>query len=176
MKTDQVLSAHTINKELIIATVGFLILIGGVFVVGAKITDYVKQITNKQLEGTIQGQQVEILATLTRQHAVAQQYVLALENVLPERDSLISLDQELETLAEVHGLGFGFTFTGDRPATQSSPGVVEFSLSLQGEFNQLLRYMENVNNLRYFMSFPTFGLARSGDRFTMQLQGQVFTR
>ena len=102
-------------------------------------------------------------------------YLNVLYNVIPQKDELINLSKEMQTVAASEGLTFGFSFVGETPPAGESLGYVAFSLSLEGgQFQNIMNFVNKLENFRYFIQLENFDISSGGAKATVR--GRIFFR
>lgn len=165
-----------LNREFIIIGVCSFVLGSTVLILGYQIkanTDAIRQMRTSAVTKTVQ---LVTASRLERQYALALPYIPKLQDVLPKRDEMINFDRTLIALAKKQGVGFGFSFGGESPASPTSAGSVNFTITLQGSFADVTNYIDALQKLPYFIEFPGVDMSINGGQYSMRLDGRVFNR
>lgn len=102
-------------------------------------------------------------------------YLNVLYNVIPQKDELINLSKEIQTVAASENLSFGFSFLGENPPSGDTLGYVSFSISLGGgSINSIVNFIKKMERFRYFVQLEDFSVGSEGG--TTTIRGRVFFR
>lgn len=154
---------------------GIVLILGGLLVIlGFDIGSQTQKIRTQRESLVNRTQSVSTLANLQNDFNESQKYLSALENILPTRDQLIDFPRELEIAARNQNLGFGFSFGNEKSPSNSEPGATTFSVTLQGTQTQIFNFVRFLEQSRFLISFSTFDMNRSGERFNTTIRGEVF--
>ena len=165
-------------RHLIISVGGVIVLGGLLFLVKADIIKHT-QITQKLKEElAVRNQAAESLIGLKTDSEKASEYLRILKNRLPLKDELINFPKEIINLANRNNVDLGFTF-GSESSPEENPGNLSFSMTLSGNYDNTIKFLEATEKSRYFVEFETINLVRNDsvkDTLTGNLSGRVFIR
>ena len=150
---------------------GFLIYIGGdIRTVNASI-----QAVRSDL--VARSQAIGNLANLRNDAEEAKKGISTLQNALPARESLFVFSDEVNRLARQGNLSAVFTFGAETPGSAASPGRMEFTINIAGEYDSIIKFMSDLETSRYFTSARSFELVSQGANTTGYqgiISGEVF--
>lgn len=122
-------------------------------------------------------QAVETLAVLRESAERARIYASVLGNILPTRDQLIGFPKEFELIAKKFDVRLSAAFGSETPATVTDPGMIEFTFSVRGAYQNIVAFISAAETSRYILSWNAFEfLKEKGDMYTATISGRVFTR
>lgn len=153
-----------------------LILATLMFLLSFDISRRVRQIQNQRSEMVFRTQTIDALASLKSDFAKAKPYFSFLENILPQKDQLITFSKDLETLARQNKIDLGFSFGSEAPSSETEPGSLSFTLTAAGTFSDLLGFFKDINKSRYFVNFISIDLNKRDTVYTGNLSGRVFSQ
>jgi Tfp pilus assembly protein PilO len=134
------------------------------------------QIKNQRQELASRLRAFESLTALRSGSEEAKQFAAALEKSLPERDELIAFSKDLENLSKNNQLSFEFQFESEAPSEAGLPGSNNFILLADGSYANFVRFLKNVEESGYFVSFSLIDLAQRDKNFQIRANGKVFSR
>jgi len=114
------------------------------------------------------------LAKLKEQERIADAALLKLNNALPKREVLFSVNRDLEGLAALRELGFSSKFGEEIAATEKSPGLIRLDISVQGSYDGIVNFMRDIESSSYFINILNFDIVRQGSRFNAFIGSDVF--
>lgn len=121
---------------------------------------------------------LRLLAVLQTQYSTkAAGYSEVLNSFVPPKDALINLSKDFEIMAARRNLGFGFSFLGENAPDRNGLGSVSFGLNIQAQsFDDLVRFMSDLQNFKYFNKINGFNFGREGSSYNLSIKGQVYFR
>ncbi len=145
-------------KKALLIQLGILtaVLVAGLMIVfyfKNNIKQTAQAIKNTQQLINTKSKNLETLAYLRKDYNdFGMAYLNVLHNVLPKRDELFDVSQQLQDLAQTIKLGFGFSFVNEQAPNPPNPGFIQFRLNLNGDINQVSTYLKRLTQLHYFSS------------------------
>lgn len=108
-------------------------------------------------------------------------YLNVLHNVIPIKDELINISKELESLAVKNNLDFGFSFQGEKKASNQDLGYVKYSLNIKGgDIPQIQDFIKDLNNFKYINTIDSIDIKRTGknkeEKIKSDIGGRVYFR
>lgn len=156
-------------------TFGLMAFLGGLLaIIGFDINNRVIKIQDSRLELAKRNRFISDLADLQRDFNKISQYSSVLENVLPRRDQLFDFSKELEAAARQQNIGLGFIFSNEQAPAEDSPGAASFSLTLQGQSDNVVSFLKKIEMMRFITNFSGLDFTRQGDNVNMSLSGLVY--
>lgn len=161
----------SVSLAIIVAFIFLLVLING------DLNKRREDIVEHKREINSRTMAVSLLADLKKDAEKASPLISVLENRLPTRDELILFPRELTRLANDNNIELGFAFGSESPGSDEEPGVVGFTLSLSGEYDNLAKFLSDIEKSRYYIRITTADLTRkSGEIFGLITSGEVYIR
>jgi len=131
-------------------TIGVIVVLVGIIISsGSSIKEESLSIGSRRTEFAKKLSVVRALAEARAGLRRAESAERKLQNVIPEKEKLINLSQDLSRVAQRGDLGYTFSFIEEQQATAEAPGFVRFRLSLDGTFGQFVTFLENVKTFQY---------------------------
>jgi len=119
------------------------------------------------------------LATLRETwRAKAEGYLSVLRNVVPEKDTLINVSRDFQSLASQTRTEYSFSFLGETGSAQGGIGALGFRLTLRGALVSIYSFIERFGGFPYLSTIDSFSIERKGseDRSELLAQGRIFFR
>lgn len=166
-------------RQLSVAFGIIIILAVSFFFIKRHIKESVAQITSARQELSHRTAVLNELSDLRSQYKrFGQPYLNVLSNIIPEKDKLIDISQDFQTIASQDDLEFGFSFLGERvPEDSSELGYIEFRLNIKGEsMNGISDFIERIEDFRYLTTVNRVDIRRNRElnEITLILQGRVY--
>jgi Tfp pilus assembly protein PilO len=145
-----------LTRKILITFLIILIPVGILVFLGSDISRRAESamIGRQQLANKSEG--LALFASLQNQSKEADAYITILQNVLPSRDQLFDFQREMERLAVQDGVGLGFSFQNETPATASEVGRAGFNLVVEGSLYKVLSFIKLVEEGRFLVNFKSF--------------------
>ncbi len=97
--------------------------------------------------------------------------------IVPEKDQLINLSKDFQTLAAQARLTSSFAFVGEVPPSDGKLGAVGFRINLHGALEDFFTFVEKFEKFHYLSLISSFAITRGGERAgDMLAQGNVYFR
>lgn len=169
------------KKKLLIQsgiTVGIItVLFLGIVFFSNTITDYAGQITSLRNQIAARSGSLNALAILRAQSSLIEGDTKIMNNAVPVKDQLINLSKEFQLLSSQSGLSSSFSFLGESPSSATTFGTIRFKLDISGNFEKLMSFIPQLQNLKYVSSFDNYSITRtSGDNGILTTKGQIYYR
>ncbi|MCP6720406.1 MAG: hypothetical protein KJI72_03775 [Patescibacteria group bacterium] len=166
-----------LTTELVVSLITIGVLVIGLLFFGFNVGKFTKKIVAARQELAERATSLQSLAILRSEYSnKGEPYLNVLYNIIPLKDELIDLSKDFQSLAASERLDYGFTFVGETPATPGNLGSVRFSLSLGGSLNQLIDFIENLQNFRYLINLENIAMSGGASQTSMDIKGSVFFR
>lgn len=104
----------------------------------------------------------------------AKPYVSVLENILPIRDQLISFPKDLAFVAQKNKIASAVSFGAETLATDKVPGFVRFSMTLDGPYDNILKFMQEVERGKYIIDWSNIDFISDNKSYKGTIFGRVF--
>ncbi|MBI2278600.1 MAG: hypothetical protein HYU81_00880 [Candidatus Brennerbacteria bacterium] len=102
-----------------------------------------------------------------------------LRNVVPEKDTLINVSRDFQSLASQTRTEYSFGFVGETPAGAAGDiGALNFRLTLRGDLPNIYSFIEKFREFPYFSMIDSFVIERKGSEARSELvaNGRIFYR
>lgn len=166
-------------KQLLIAFVILAVLFAGLFFVKNHIKESVAQIMSTRQELANRTATLNALSDLRSQHNdFGESYLNVLANIVPEKDQLINVSQDFESIAQSQDLGFGFSFVNEvTPEGDSGLGHIQFRLNITADtMNEIEKFIKDLENFKYLTTVDSVNINRNNDEgvIELSLNGKVY--
>lgn len=171
-------------KQLGVA-LGIIVVLGiSIFMLGKSISVDATETERLRLEKVNWSSSVQSYVSAKTQYTKkGKDYEQILENILPERDSLIDLKKDFQFLAAGEGLDLNFSFSTERDKGSKLVGAIGITLTVQGSSERkIFSFLEKLEGFRYLFSIDAMSLQREKDResgaerVTAVIRGEVLYR
>ncbi len=152
-----------------------LVLAGILSFAGSDITKRTDQIKQLRRDLLFRMQLTESLASLRKDSQQAKNYVFEIENILPNRDQLVSFPRDLSTIARQNKIELNSSL-----GKESSGGIgklrqTDFTMTGQGPFDDFVNFLKSLETARYFINLSSLDFTRQDNDFRALLTGRVFS-
>ncbi|MDI6717687.1 MAG: hypothetical protein QMD86_01370 [Patescibacteria group bacterium] len=151
------------------------LMIAVVFVLGWDIKNKAEkaQTLRKQLQ--IQTESYELITILQADKEKSAKYLLRMDNFLINKDELINFPKEMNFLAKGNGFNQSISFGGETVPTGASSRKTGFGISLEGQggLDSLMKYLNAVEQSRYFVNFSNIDVNLEGVKIKAVMNGEV---
>ncbi len=108
----------------------------------------------------------------------AEGYLNVLRNVVPEKDTLINVSRDFQSLASQTRTEYSFGFLGETGESEGGIGALTFRLTLRGDLANLYEFIERFAGFPFLSTIDNFNIARKGTETASELlaQGRIFFR
>ncbi len=115
--------------------------------------------------------------TLLRSDLIrAQREGAFLDNILPAPDNLIDFPRDITIWANQNNVDVGFSFLRETESINQEPGYIPFLLTGAGQRQDIFNFIRTMENSRYFIQFNQYDLVSESGKFTLFINGQIFSR
>lgn len=160
----------------IVVAIGILLpLFVGITLLQSYIKHTATQIVTARQELAKRTASLNTLVTLRNDYKTyGSRYFNVLYNIIPEKDELINVSQELQSLATKEELGFGFSFRGEEPSGDATLGFVQFSINVVGEnLDQITNFVERLKDFRYLTTIDNLHISSKDKKIQAIMEGKV---
>ncbi len=158
----------------------------GVIVVLSLGLFFLTQHITKQMEGILQtrdqihfwSESTQTLANLKQDASQAAVYASALKTALPQKDQLINFVPDIRALAATNKVVITTSLGAQEPDPNGTLIITSFSLSADGQFDNLLLFLAELKKSKYPIKFTTIDLTRKPGQkagFTMIMRGAIYS-
>ena len=163
--------------ELSITVAIIAALSGGIAFFGSNITKYSAETILLREQLAQRAAALQSLSVLKADYnSKAKNYLSVLYNIVPQKDQLINLSKELQSLTSQSKLNYGFSFIEEAAPTDRNLGWIKFRLNLSGGFEELLESVKALQGFHYLTALDNLSLNRQGANSQMVVNGRVFFR
>lgn len=115
------------------------------------------------------------LSSLEQQQPVAAPLLAKMNAAVLSQDMLFTLQQNMQTMAKNNNLSFSSQFGSETPGTNSTPGYVAISMTLQGSYGSILSFLKSIEGNAGFISISSVDLTQqpSGGNFNAIISGNI---
>ncbi len=115
------------------------------------------------------------LQDLEQQQPIAAPLLAKMSSTIPGIDMLFVVQQNLQALAQSQNLAFNSSFGTETDATASTPGGVAIEMTLQGNYNAILGFLNSVENSGALISISSVDLTGqpAGGNFSAVITGNI---
>lgn len=108
----------------------------------------------------------------------AEGYLNVLKNVVPEKDTLINVSRDFQSLAAQTNTEYSFGFLGESGGGAGDIGALTFRLTLRGDLADLYQFIEKFAAFPFLATMDNFNIERKGPETRSELlaQGRIFFR
>lgn len=128
-----------------------------------KVGEYKTELKNRQLI-------IERIQSLEKEIKEAEPYLLKLKQSLPTEAETVNLETQLKQLAERYNLEFNFRFGTLNKETETEPQSYNFNLGLKGRFDNLMKWLEEVNKLVFSLRLEKIEINQTSPSITTRVK------
>ncbi len=115
------------------------------------------------------------IGNLTKDKIIAEPYAALLDRAFPTQDGLIGFPAYWNTLAKKTGVTSSFSFsTNKADPTSDTPGFIAFSASANGSLVNLLSFLGDIYQGRYFVGIDSVDFTGTSGGYTLLMSGKVY--
>ena len=137
-----------------------------------KRTDHIKQLRGDLL---FRMRLTESLALLRKDSQQAQNYAFEIENILPNRDQLVSFPRDLSTIARQNKIELNSSLGKESSEDIGKLRQTDFTMTGQGLFDDFINFLKSLETARYFINLNSLDFTRQDNDFRALLTGRVFS-
>lgn len=123
-------------------------------------------VSRGELNGKIK--QLNNLAELQSDKETSEIYSIKLQEVLPKRDDLLSFPSRIDAIAGSHNVASQFSFGNE------SDKNIQFSLVIQGNYNNIVSFIETIEKDILFLDLESFDVVGSDIEYSAKLVGTIY--
>ena len=107
----------------------------------------------------------------------ADELLLNLQGLLPNKDQLIDFPRELQRTAKSYAVEVGFSFGAERTSTPEAPGAIRFTMTIAGTYDDVVDFLKFVEGHKYLISLDSIDIRRSNkETFSLLTSGEIYTK
>ncbi len=167
------------KNQLILAisiATGAIIVFGGLILfLNSDIKGKAKEMEYLQSTLGFRLQAADSLVILRKDYSKAQQYIPALDTILPTRDQLFRFPRELTNTAKEEEITLNINLGKETLKTETKLGTIEFTMSGQGIFDNFINFLKNMETGRYSIKLDNLDITRQGENIRVLSRGKVFS-
>jgi len=153
-----------------------LILAIGLFLLGSDIRKKTEQIKQLRSEIVFALGSTESLASLTKDSEIVKNYIVQLENLLPQRDRLVTFPRDINIIGKQSRIDANSVLgqeeiLGDGTELRRT----NFSVTGRGSFENLMNFLKFLEEGRYLIALKILDFTQQDNSFNASLSGQVFS-
>ncbi|MBS3903337.1 MAG: hypothetical protein KGZ30_03125 [Anaplasmataceae bacterium] len=163
--------------NLVVVIASFILGTVGIFWLGWSLETTASNVELSHIEQAKRIGLVSSAAELRQDEITAEEYLGTFDRLIPIEDRLINLESYLRVTAERKGLVSIFNFEGGpTPPTDATPGRQPFSLTLRGEMNQLLTFLEEFERGRanFLFTVDTVSLSSFEEAHQLEIKAATY--
>jgi len=118
-------------------------------------------------------------AEIKNDSAEAAKYKTVMDKLLPTQSEIINFQTWLQSFEAAYGVTTNFSFTANIvPSTQTKPGTIGFSLTVQGSSSNVLSFLRDIESQApdYLLSFDSINISQNGENTEAVASGNIFFR
>lgn len=135
---------------------------GGIFFFSYNIGSATKEILIARMQVATRDAQIKELAALSAEAVAVRPFEASLRGRLPSRDALFAFSKNMEQLARVRNVGFGFSFGSESVGSGDAPSYVSFTITSGGSTDKLLGYLEDIEKSSYIIGIASVDIRDNG--------------
>ncbi len=148
-----------------------------IFLLNGDINGRVAKIDGFKNEVALRAQTIELLTGANNDLKRADLLMLNMRNLLPNKDELIDFPRELQRSAKNFVVDVGFAFGAESPASDKGPGIIKFTLTASGAYDNIVDFVKTIEAHRYLISLDSVDIHRSAkDNYSLLTSGQIYTK
>ncbi|MCL4405292.1 MAG: type 4a pilus biogenesis protein PilO [Patescibacteria group bacterium] len=115
------------------------------------------------------------LNLLEQQQPLAAPLLAKMDAAVPSQDMLFTLQQNMQAMAKSDNLSFSSQFGSQTPSTNSTPGYVAISMTVQGSYSSILAFLEGIEGSTGFVSVSGVDITQqsSSNNFNAIISGNI---
>ncbi|HDH07564.1 MAG TPA: hypothetical protein ENG89_00905 [Candidatus Moranbacteria bacterium] len=154
---------------------GIVVLLGvALFFLSSIVEDKAEQIRKAKEELSFRSQVSESIALLRNESGQVEPYLDDLENILITKDNLVNFSQDLKTIAQQNQISLNLSFGTETPKTKNELGKINFTITIDGDFDNLIKFLKDLENSKYFVKLDKLDLTKKGGGLKIILKGVIF--
>jgi len=132
-------------------------------------------ISDLKNQKAILSQSSQNLSLLIKDWDIAKNYKDAVRELVPRKDELVALSKDLQVVAARNNVTLDFSFGKEsNPPGGTSLGSIGFNASVRGSAQNIITFLEDLENTYYAMKIGSVEIVESGGGSQASLSGQMF--
>lgn len=178
MKKDNFAKKTWISLSIILGSI--IIASGAFYYFSNDLTFQTNKIITERQAVNGQNNALNSLASLKSQQPAAEGYGAAMSKLLPDQYGIVNFNGWLTTIAAQYGINVSFAFTGSgtpsAQATASTPGTIDFSLTMTGPVDKINLYLKDIESQSsgFLFSLHSFDYTTDPTGAKINSQGTLF--
>ncbi len=166
--------------SLLIILGSIIIASGAFYYFSNDLTAQMTKIVSERQAVSGQNNALDSLAALKSQEPTAAAYTAAMKQLLPDQYGIVNFSAWLTTIAAKYGVSVSFAFTGNgtpsAQSTASTPGTIDFSLSISGPVDKANQYLKDIESQSpgFLFTLHSFDYTTDSSGEKLNAQGTLF--
>ena len=118
--------------------------------------------------------EINEFSSLKTDSVKAEAALLLMRKVTPLRDDLFMFRADMEKIASKNSLRSIFSFRNDTPGSENTLGYYNFNMTVEGDFDDILAFMKDVEGSLYLLELNQSLIKGSGNNTSGQFDGKIF--
>lgn len=163
-------------REIIIIALILAVFLVFFFLLRANIENESKTIGTLQEQRSLLIESTQGLSILKGQWDEARLYRDEVALLIPQRDDLVMFNNKLTELAAGDNVSFSFSFGNEDPGGSNGLGLIAFSATAEGNVEQLLSFLENLEDQFFSIRIDTLDVRdqERSDTLRLTMGGYVY--
>ncbi len=153
------------------------VLSAGLVIFNSHLNKLVRQIDQEKAEITLRNRTIELIAGSNTDLKKADPLLARLQSIIPPKDQLIGFSRDISNYGKKFNVDVGFSFGTETAATATDSGSVNFTLSATGHFDDIISFLQFLEQLPYFIRFD--GVTTSyqlNNQYNLTTTGAIYTK
>lgn len=134
-------------------------------------TDFIKGLRS---EVNSRSQIAEALSFSMSDINKAQPYTSMIESFLPNKDQLLGLARDLNTIAVQNNVNLTAGFSEESSKTATDLKWIGVNINSEGDYGNLINFMKTLENSRYLIKANSLDMVKGEKGFKFSINGRVF--
>lgn len=125
---------------------------------------------------TFRSEGVKALSSLREESRISAAYRGELNSALPKEEELFAFTRTADRFAKARNVNLSFAFGLRQPASGDIAPSINFNMGVEGQYANIVRFLEDIEREKILVRFNTIDMARQGNVYSMKISGQLFVR
>jgi hypothetical protein len=160
-----------------ISLILILLIIVLIFLLGGDISGRADKIVGQRQDLAARIDVFDSLVSLRADVKRAEELSADLHTFLLTKDQLINFSETIENFAKNNQMDLNmFEFGSETVATETNPGVNDFTMIVSGSYPNFTRFLKNIEESHYFVRLDLLDLNQKENKFEISMRGKVFSQ